>query len=191
MKKYHNIDNKKLMLKLEKPHLLHLFPNNKFHYKINSHNTQNKFSHNTSFSPLLKGKNNKTLNTNTFNNFPNHKNSNSPSKTKSNYIKDNINNIIKTTPLKFQYKKIPFEKVKGFKIKIPNTLMNNKNKTNKKNVINTQQNYYPKIYSHNHSTIQVNNNTIKEKEKEKHIKRSYSYQKSSLCISSLNLAHKE
>ena len=55
--------------------------------------------------------------------------------------------------------------------------MNNKNKTNKKNVINTQQNYYPKIYSHNHSTIQVNNNTIKEKEKEKekHIKRSYSY----------------
>ena len=164
MKKYHNIDNKKLMLKLEKPHLLHLFPNNKFHYKINSHNTQNKFSHNTSFSPLLKGKNNKTLNTNTFNNFPNHKNSNSPSKTKSNYIKDNINNIIKTTPLKFQYKKIPFEKVKGFKIKLPNNLLNNKSNNNyKKNILNTHQTNYPIIYEHNHSTIESNKNTIKEK----------------------------
>ena len=165
MKKYHNIDNKKLMLKLEKPHLLHLFSNNKFHYKVNSHNNpQNKFSHNTSFSPLLKGKNNKASNTNIFNNFPNQKKNNSPSKAKSNYIKDNINNIIKTTPLKFQYKKIPFEKVKGFKLKLPNNLLNNKSNNNyKKNILNTHQTNYPIIYEHNNSTIESNISTIKEK----------------------------
>jgi len=176
MRKYQNIENKKLMLKLKKPRLLHILSNNKYHFKSN--NTQNKYIQTTSFSPFLNGRTKIVNNNNNLNNLVNHKNNNnSPIKTTNNYKKERANNIIKTTPLKFQYKKIPFEKVKGFKIKIPNTLMNNKNKTNKKNVINTQQNYYPKIYSHNHSTIQVNNNTIKEKEKEKekHIKRSYSY----------------
>ena len=71
MKKYHNMDNKKLMLKLEKPRLLHILSNNKFHYKINTKNIQNKYNHNTSLSPLLKGRNNKNNNINILNNFQN------------------------------------------------------------------------------------------------------------------------
>ena len=170
MKNYHNIDNKKLMLKLEKPRLLHIFSNNKYHYKLNP-NTQNKYNHNTSFSPLLKVPNHKN-NTNTFNNLPNNKNNNnnSPIKTRINYP----NNIMKTTPLKFQYKKIPFEKVKGYKIKLPNPIINKRQNSNyKKNIMNTYQNNYPLICQHNHSTIQSNKNTIKEKS----YKRSYSYLK--------------
>ena len=168
------MDNKKLMLKLEKPRLLHILSNNKFHYKINSKNLQNKYNHNTSLSPLLKGRNNKNNNINILNNFQNNKNNCSPIKT-TNFLKNTPNNIIKTTPLKFQYKKIPFEKVKGFKLKLPNSLLNNKHKNHSPNknkfILNTQQNDYPIIQEHNHSTIQSNQNTIKEKQN----KRSYSY----------------
>ena len=136
MRKYQNIENKKLMLKLEKPRLLHILSNNKYHFKSN--NTQNKYIQTTSFSPFLNGRTKIVNNNNNLNNLVNHKNNNnSPIKTTNNYKKERANNIIKTTPLKFQYKKIPFEKVKGFKIKIPNNLMNNKNKTYKKNVTNT------------------------------------------------------
>lgn len=172
MKKYHNIDNKKLMLKLEKPRLLHLFSNKKFHSKINSHNSQCKNIRTNSLSPILKGHNNKITNNANINNNQNCRNNNSPIKTKTNYYKEEKNNIIKTTPLKFQYKKIPFEKVKGFKIKLPNTLLNYKQNNNyKKNYLNIHQNNYPLIYDHNHSTIQSNKNTMKEK----NYKRSYSY----------------
>ena len=164
MKKYHNIDNKKLMLKLEKPRLLHILSNNKFHYKINPKNLQNKYNHNTSLSPLLKGRNN---NANILNNIQNIKNNCSPIKT-TNFLKNTPGNLIKTTPLKFQYKKIPFEKVKGFKLKLPDSPLNNKHKNHSSNknklIINTQQNYYPIIHEHNHSTIQINKNKIKEKE---------------------------
>ena len=164
------MDNKKLMLKLEKPRLLNILSNNKFHYKINPKNLQNKYNHNKSLSPLLKTRNNKiNNNTNTLNTFQNIKNNGSPIKT-TNILKNTPSNIIKTTPLKFQYKKIPFEKVKGFKLKLPNTILNNKHKNNNKFILNTQQNYYPIIYEHNNSTIQTNKNTIKDK----HNKRSYS-----------------
>ena len=168
MKNYRNVDNKKLMLKLEKPHLLNIFSNNKHHYKLNAH-VQNKYDNNNSFSPLLKEPNNKT-NAITLNNLPNNKtNNNSPIKTKIKYP----NNILKTTPLKFQYKKIPFEKVKGYKIKLPNPTANKKRNHNnyKNNVLNTFQNNYPLICDHNHSKIQSNKNNIKEKPN----KRSYSY----------------
>lgn len=160
MKKYQNIENKKLMIKLEKPRLLHILSNNKFHYK--GPNIQKKYIKNTSFSPLF----NKVTNIKT--------NNNSPIKKTNNFNIEKTNNIIKTTPFKFQYKKIPFEKVKGFKIKIPNTFLNNKNKNNcinYKKKVETQQNYYPKLYAHTHSILQNNNNTIKEKL----FKRSYSY----------------
>ena len=56
MKKYQNIDNKKLMFKLEKPRLLHILSNNKFHHKAN--NVKNKYIENTSFSPLINNQTN-------------------------------------------------------------------------------------------------------------------------------------
>ena len=41
------------------------------------------------------------------------------------------NEIIKTSPIKYQYRKIPFQKVKGFKFKLPNNNLNlNKQKIN-------------------------------------------------------------
>ena len=166
MKNYHNPDNKKLLLKLEKPHLLHILSNNKYHYKLNPYE-QNKYTHNNSFSPFLKAKNH-INNANTLNTFQNNKiNNNSPTKNKNKHPSA----ITKTTPLKFQYKKIPYDKVKGYKIKLPNTFGNKKRNNNfKKNVLNSNINY-PLISEHNNSTIQSNKNTIKEKSD----KRSYSY----------------
>ena len=163
MKHYHNLENKKLMLKLEKPRLLHILSNNKIQFKNNPLNTKYKFSHNhnTSLSPLVIGNNtnnntyNKTINNNNNNNFIK-----SPKKNYNNIKDISNNNIIKTTPLKYQYKKLPFEKVRGFKIKLPNPIKtkNNLNNINnyKKNILNTQQNYYPIISNHNLSTIQSN-----------------------------------
>ena len=167
MKKYQNIDNKKLMLKLEKPMLLHILSNNKFNYKVNSINNPNKNIRNTSISPLVLGRNNKlTNNPHNFNKLVNQKKNLSPKKT-FNYMKNNANHINRTTPMKYQYKKIPFEKVKGFKLKLPNSIYankpNNYNSNNKKNLMNNQQNYYPLIVDRNLSTIESNINTKKEK----------------------------
>ena len=167
MKKYQNIDNKKLMLKLEKPMLLHILSNNKFNYKVNSINNQNKHIRNTSISPLVLGRNNKLSNNHNFNKLVNQKKNLSPKKT-FNYLKNNANHINRTTPIKYQYKKIPFEKVKRFKLKLPNSIYANKpnnfNSNNKKNVINNQQNCYPIICDRNLSTIESNINTKKEKQ---------------------------
>ena len=167
MKNYHNPDNKKLLLKLEKPHLLHILSNNKYHYKLNPYE-QNKYTHNNSFSPFLKGKNH-INNANTLNTFQNNKiNNNSPTKNKNKHPSA----ITKTTPLKFQYKKIPFDKVKGYKIKLPNPFRNKRQNNNyKKKVLNIYHINYPLISEHNHSSIQTNKNTIEEKFN----KRSYSY----------------
>ena len=83
-------------------------------------------------------------------------------------MKNNANHINRTTPMKYQYKKIPFEKVKGFKLKLPNSIYSNKpgiyNSNNKKNIINNQQNCYPLIVDRNLSTIESNINTKKEKQ---------------------------
>ena len=74
MKKYQNVYNKKLMLKLEKPMLLHILSNNKFNYKVNSINNPNKNIRNTSISPLVLGRNNKlTNNPHNFNKLVNQK----------------------------------------------------------------------------------------------------------------------
>ena len=182
MKKYQNIDNKKLLIKLEKPRLLHILSNNKFHYKVNTANTLNKNNnHKTSLSPLVLVRNNKISNitnnyNNIYNNYANKKNNNfnSPNKTYNN-MKDKTNNTMKTTPLKYQYKKIPFEKVKGLKIKLPNSILNDKKRNNNNNNINInninnrkntqQKNYYPIIAENNLSTIQSNANTNTKKEK--------------------------
>ena len=168
MKKYQNIENKKLMLKLEKPMLLHILSNNKFNYKVNSINNQNKNIRNTSISPLVLGRNNKlTNNPHNFNKLVNQKKNLSPKKT-FNYMKNNANHINRTTPMKYQYKKIPFEKVKGFKLKLPNAIYNNKpnnyNSNNKKNLMNNQQNCYPIIVDRNLSTIESNINAKKDKQ---------------------------
>ena len=168
MSKYHNIENKKLMLKLEKPRLLHIFPNNKFHYKINPINSQNKYTRNTSLSPLIIRKSKISNNNNNLNQYMNLKNNQSPVKTY-NYMKDTTSNMIRTSPVKYQYKKIPFDKVKGFKLKLPSTIINSKQNNNnnlnsKKNIFNTQQSYYPIIRDHNNqNTIQNIDMNINQK----------------------------
>ena len=189
MKKYHNFDNKKFMIKLEKPRLLHILSNNKFHQKINSLSTLNKIQQKSSLSPLVLIKNNKVQNNYTNNNIHNNyanpinNNFNSPNKiNNNNNFKDKTNNIMKTTPLKYQYKKLPFDKVKGLKIKLPSSILNNKrNNYNRNNLYNnmnfrgggknTHQNYYPipLLYERNLSTIQSNtfSNTKKEKSNKK------------------------
>ena len=170
MRKNHNLDNKKLMLKLEKPRLLHILPNNKFNDKINPINSQNKYARNTSLSPLIIRNNKISNNNNNLNQYLDLNNNQSPVKTY-NYMKD-ISNI-RTTPGKYQYKKIPFDKVKGFQLKLPSTIINtkqnnNNNLNNKKNIFNTQQSYYPIIREHNnHSTIQNNININPKKDKPK------------------------
>ena len=168
MKKYQNIDNEKLMLKLEKPMLLHILSNNKFNYKVNSINNQNKHIRKTSISPLVLGRNNKlTNNLHNFNKLVTQKKNLSPKKT-FNYMKNNANHINRTTPMKYQYKKIPFEKVKGFKLEFPNSIYSNKpnnyNSNTKKNLMNNQKNCYPLIVDRNLSTIESNINTKKEKQ---------------------------
>ena len=171
MRKYQNIENKKLMLKLEKPRLLHILPNNKFHYKPSQINSQNKYTRNTSLSSLIirnsKISNNNNNNINQYIN----KNNQSPVKTY-NYMKDTSSNKIRTTPMKYQYKKIPFDKVKGFKLKLPSTVVNtrqnnnNNNINSKKNIFSTQQSYYPIIREHNHhNTLQNNMNINLRKDK--------------------------
>ena len=165
MKKFHNLENKKMMLKLEKPRLLHILPNNTFHYKINS---QNKYTRNPSLSPLIIR--NSKISNNNLNQYINLKNNQSPIKTY-NDMKDTSSNMIRTTPAKYQYKKIPFDKVKGFKLKLPSTILNNKQNNNnilnsKKIILNTQQSYYPVIKEHNnHSIIQNNMNINPKKDK--------------------------
>ena len=161
MRKYQNIENKKLMLKLEKPRLLHILPNNKIHYKPSLINSQSKYTRSTSLSPLIirNSKISNNSNNNNINQYIN-KNNQSPIKTY-NYMKDTSNNKIRTTPMKFQYQKIPFDKVKGFKLKLPstviNTRQNNTNINNKKNIYSTQQSYYPIIGEHNHHSTLLNN----------------------------------
>ena len=170
MKEYLNLENKKLMLKLEKPRLFHILPNNNFHYKINSINTKNNYTRNTSLSPLIIRNSKISNNNNNLNQYMNFKNNQSPVKTY-NYMKDTTSNMIRTTPMKYQYKKIPFDKVKGFKLKLPTTIINNSQNNNnnlnsKTNILNTQQSYYPTIREHNnHSTIHNNKNINPKKDK--------------------------
>ena len=170
MRQYHNLENTKLMLKFEKPRLLHILPNNKFHYKINPINSQNKYTRNTSLSPLIIRNNKISNNNNNLKQYINFKNNQSPVKTY-NYMKDTFSNMIRTTPMKYQYKKIPFDKVKGFKLKLPTTIINNNQNNNnnldsKKNILNAQQSYYPVIREYNnHSTIQNNININPKKDK--------------------------
>jgi hypothetical protein len=61
---------------------------------------------------------------------------------------------VKTTPIKYQYRKIPFQKVKGFKFKLPNNPINIKQIKKK---ANTNVNY-PIICERNNNTIQNNMN---------------------------------
>ena len=149
--------------------LLHILSNKKYNYKLNPYD-HNKYTPNNvnSFSPFLKEKNHKN-NTNTLNILPNYKiNNNSPTKNKNKHPRT----IMKTSPLKFQYKKIPFDKVKGYKIKLPNPFRNKRQNNNyKKKVLNIYHINYPLISEHNHSSIQTNKDTIEEKFN----KRSYSY----------------
>ena len=130
--KYQKFDNRKLFLNFEK--------------------SSNKMIYNNL------NKNKYYLNINTLNNkkYPNKiKSIYTPIKTY-NYLKENKNEIQKTSPIKYQYRKIPFEKVKGFKFKLPNNITNIKQLKKKTNI------NYPIICAHNNSTIQSNMNTIKD-----------------------------
>ena len=136
--KYHKLDNRKLLLNFERP------------FKKGVYNNQNKLKYNLNLNHLnTKNYQNKIRNIYT------------PIKT-FNYLKDKKNNeILKTSPIKYQYRKIPLQKVKGFKFKLPNNNLNIKHQKNKSNI------NYPIICDHNNSTIQSNfnynyNNTIKD-----------------------------
>ena len=135
--KYHKIDNRKLLLNYAKP------TNNKIVY-----NNQYKNKYNLNINCL-----------NAKNALNKLKNNYTPIKTY-NYLKEyKKNEINKTTPIKYQYRKIPFDKVKGFKFKLPNNIINIKQLQKKSNI------NYPLIYEYNNSTIQSNmnnNNTIKD-----------------------------
>ena len=135
--KYHKLDNHKLMLNLEKP------------FSKMIYNNQNKLKYNLDINFL-----------NTKNYPNNNKNIYTPIKTY-NYHIDKKNKILKTTPFKYQYRKIPFEKVKGFKFKLPNNIILKQQKKMKTNI------NYPIICTHNNSTIQSNMNTIKDTLKNK------------------------
>ena len=106
--KYHKLDNRKLFLNFEKPLMKGVYQNQntlKYNMNINHLNTKN-------YSNKIR-------------------NIYTPIKTY-NYLKDKkANEIIKTSPIKYQYRKIPFQKVKGFKFKLPNNNLNlNKQKIN-------------------------------------------------------------
>ena len=141
--KYHKLDNRKLLLNFERPFTKGLYNNN----------NQNKLKYNLHMNHL-----------NTKNYQNKIKNNYTPIKT-FNFLKDKKNNeILKTSPIKYQYRKIPLQKVKGFKFKLPNN--NNLNIKHQKNKTNVN---YPIICDHNNSTIQSNfnynynyNNTIKD-----------------------------
>ena len=135
--KYHKLDNHKLMLNLEKP------------FSKMIYNNQNKLKYNLDINFL-----------NTKNYPNNNKNIYTPIKTY-NYHIDKKNKILKTTPFKYQYRKIPFERVKGFKFKLPNNIILKQQKKMKTNI------NYPIICTHNNSTIQSNMNTIKDTLKNK------------------------
>ena len=134
--KYHKLDNRKLLLNFGKPFTKGLYNDyNKFKYNLNLNhlnpkNYQNKIRN--IYTPI------KTFN----------------------YLKDKKNNeILKTSPIKYQYRKLPLQKVKGFKFKLPSNNINIKHQKNKSNI------NYPIICDHNNSTIQSNyNNTINIKD---------------------------
>ena len=139
--KYHKIENRKFFFNIDKPSTKMMFNNpykNKYNPNINYLNTKNHLNKiKKNYTPI------KTYN------YPNNKK----------------NEIIKTTPIKYQYRKIPFEKLKGFKFKIPNN--NNNNILNFKQFKKKTEVNYPIICDHNNSTIQsninnYNNNTIKD-----------------------------
>ena len=106
--------------------------------------------------PQLKSKYNLNLNVNylnTKNNINKLRTNYTPIRTY-NYFKDKKNDIMKTTPIKYQYRKIPFQKVKGFKFKLPKNPINIKQLKKK---TNTDINY-PIINEQNNSIIQNNMN---------------------------------
>ena len=133
--KYHKLDNRKFLLNLDKP----------FTKGFHNNNNQNRLKYNLNLNHL------NHLNTKNYQNKI--RNIYTPIKTYNNLKNKNPNEIIKTSPIKYQYRKIPFQKVKGFKFKLVNN--NFRNKTN----INC-----PIICAHNNSTIQnnLNNNIIKD-----------------------------
>ena len=138
--KYHNYkgENRKLILKYEKPISKELYNQIKLKYNLNNLNYINNKKKNPqskiNYTPIK-----------TYNNINN------------NFFKQKNNNEIqKTTPIKYQYRKIPFSKLKGFKFKLPNNILKNQIK---KIDIN-----YPLICGHNATAIQSNlNNNIDTK----------------------------
>ena len=128
--KYYKIDIKKPFLNLNKPYLkIPQYKNNKYDLNLNPNFFNNK------------------------NNINKIRSNYTPIRTY-NYFKDKKNDIVKTTPIKYQYRKIPFQKVKGFKFKLPNNPINIKHIKKKANT-NID---YPIICERNNNTIQNNMN---------------------------------
>ena len=135
--KYRKPNNQKLFLNFGKPFIKGFYNNqNVFKYNLNTNFI------NTKYYPK-KNIQNIYTHINKYNND----------------ITNKKNELTKISPIKYQYRKIPFKKVKGFKFKLPN---NTNNTNNIKNILNLKQIKnktninYPIICEHNCSTIQSN-----------------------------------
>ena len=127
--KYHKINNQKF--NFGKPFIKGLYNNqNHLKYNLNANYLNNKYYpkriNRNIYTPI-----------NTYNDITNKK-----------------NELTKVSPIKYQYRKIPFQKVIGFKFKLPNNNANNV--LNLKQIKNKTNINYPIICDHNYSTIQSN-----------------------------------
>ena len=135
--KYHKINNQKLFLNFGKPFIKGFYNNqNQLKYNLNTNYLKTKYYPKKNIQNIY-------THINTYNND----------------IINKKNELTKISPIKYQYRKIPFQKVKGFKFKLPN---NTNNTNNIKNILNLKQIKnktninYPIICEHNCSTIQSN-----------------------------------
>ena len=135
--KYRKPNNQKLFLNFGKPFIKGFYNNqNHLKYNLNTNFINTKYYTKKNIQNIYK-------HINTYNND----------------ITNKKNELTKINPIKYQYRKIPFQKVKGFKFKLPN---NTNNTNNIKNILNLKQIKnrtninYPIICEHNCSTIQSN-----------------------------------
>ena len=121
MKRLNYIKNKKLLIKCDKPHLLHLPPQKRMYTKLTP-NIDSKFLDAKSLTPII-SRNCQMINKNS--NLLNIKRNNRLKLASSPFQEINTKPLIKEHNIennankkKFQYKKLPFEKIRRLKIKL-------------------------------------------------------------------------
>ena len=157
MKKLNYIRNKKLLVKCEKPHLLHLPTQNRMYTKFTPTINQKPLD-SKSLTPVI------CRNCQMINKNPNLLNIKRNSRLKITstpiqklntkpFLKEhniNINNAIQN---KFQYKKLPFEKIRRLKIKLNDESINDLNNINKKKLSNIKKQYSLPTVQNIHSVV--------------------------------------